>query len=167
MLAATLPSNHQDPLACDWPAADGNANFSVPGLTTDTSPPIGPVGLNLFNPRSWGGGNPAVTNAITLEVTRVVLAIGVFAIGVELPSKYMQKHWRSLFFLLAPIMTYGWFVSAGEFGLLYADAALLMDYRAGRINLRLDPGLELPLVSRRGGLPYPHRPYLGCRCRGW
>jgi len=29
------------------------------------------------------------TNTITLELTRVVLAIGVFAIGVELPKAYM------------------------------------------------------------------------------
>jgi sodium/hydrogen antiporter len=54
-------------------------------------------------------------NEITLEVTRVVLAIGVFAIGVELPKQYMKRHWKSLFFLLVPIMTYGWFVSAGLF----------------------------------------------------
>lgn len=74
----------------------------------------GPYAIGLFDPRAWGGGNVQVSNAITLEVTRVVLAIGVFAIGVELPSKYMRKHWRSLFFLLVPIMTYGWFVSAGE-----------------------------------------------------
>lgn len=45
-------------------------------------------------------------NTITLEVTRIVLAIGVFAIGVELPKQYMKKHWRSLFFLLVPTMTY-------------------------------------------------------------
>lgn len=71
---------------------------------------------------------------ITLEFTRVVLAIGVFAIGVELPKAYMRRHWKSLLFLLAPIMTWvclglcsrrttclphhkGWFVSAG---LIYA-----------------------------------------------
>ncbi|KAG8895386.1 hypothetical protein FRC01_012409, partial [Tulasnella sp. 417] len=77
----------------------------------------GPYAIGLFDPRAWGGGNVQVSNAITLEVTRVVLAIGVFAIGVELPSKYMRKHWKSLFFLLVPIMTYGWFVSAG---LIYA-----------------------------------------------
>lgn len=45
-------------------------------------------------------------NAITLEVTRVILAVGVFAIGVELPKAYMAKHWKSLFFLLAPVMTW-------------------------------------------------------------
>ncbi|KIP05527.1 hypothetical protein PHLGIDRAFT_108137 [Phlebiopsis gigantea 11061_1 CR5-6] len=78
---------------------------------------IGPYGANIFDPRSWGNGDRATTNTITLEFTRVVLAIGVFAIGVELPKAYMRKHWRSLFFLLAPIMTWGWFVSAG---LIYA-----------------------------------------------
>lgn len=78
---------------------------------------IGPYCIGLFDPRAWGGGNVQVSNKITLEVTRVVLAIGVFAIGVELPSKYMRKHWKSLLFLLVPIMTYGWFVAAG---LIYA-----------------------------------------------
>ncbi|KIY48946.1 hypothetical protein FISHEDRAFT_73161 [Fistulina hepatica ATCC 64428] len=35
--------------------------------------------------RSWGG-NDTVTNTIVLEFTRVVLAIAVFVIGVELPK---------------------------------------------------------------------------------
>ncbi|KAI0754863.1 Sodium/hydrogen exchanger family-domain-containing protein [Daedaleopsis nitida] len=78
---------------------------------------IGPYGANIFDPRGWGGGDREVTNTITLEVTRVVLAIGVFAIGVELPKAYMQKHWKSLLFLLGPVMTWGWFVSGG---LIYA-----------------------------------------------
>ena len=62
---------------------------------------LGPYGAHIFSPRDWGGGDTQVTNAITLEVTRVVLAVGVFAIGVELPSKYMKKHARSLVFLWA------------------------------------------------------------------
>ncbi|KAK2463768.1 hypothetical protein APHAL10511_004206 [Amanita phalloides] len=78
---------------------------------------IGPYGADIFNPRSWGGGSDVVLNQITLEFTRVVLAIGVFAIGVELPKAYMARHWKSLFFLLVPVMTWGWFVSAG---LIYA-----------------------------------------------
>jgi len=45
-------------------------------------------------------------NEITLEFTRVVLAIGVFAIGVELPKAYMKRHWKSLLYLLFPVMTW-------------------------------------------------------------
>ncbi|THH09753.1 hypothetical protein EW146_g8593 [Bondarzewia mesenterica] len=78
---------------------------------------IGPYGANIFNPRGWGNGEDSVTNTITLEFTRVVLAIGVFAIGVELPKAYMARHWKSLFYLIVPVMTWGWFVSAG---LIYA-----------------------------------------------
>ncbi len=60
----------------------------------------GPYGAHIFSPRDWGGSDAQnVTDAITLEVTRVVLAVGVFAIGVELPSKYMKKHAKSLLFL--------------------------------------------------------------------
>ncbi|EGN93823.1 hypothetical protein SERLA73DRAFT_163247 [Serpula lacrymans var. lacrymans S7.3] len=78
---------------------------------------IGPYGAGIFDPRGWAGNNEEMSNQITLEVTRVVLAIGVFAIGVELPKAYMARHWKSLLFLLAPVMTWGWFVSAG---LIYA-----------------------------------------------
>lgn len=78
---------------------------------------IGPYGANLIDPRVWAGNNGDADNTITLEFTRVVLAIGVFAIGVELPKAYMARHWKSLFFLLFPVMTWGWFVSAG---LIYA-----------------------------------------------
>lgn len=67
---------------------------------------VGPYGANIFNPRDWGGGSIETSNTITLEFTRVVLAIGVFAIGVELPKAYMARHWRSLFFLLVPVMTW-------------------------------------------------------------
>ncbi|RDB14835.1 putative Na(+)/H(+) antiporter C3A11.09 [Hypsizygus marmoreus] len=74
---------------------------------------IGPYGADIFNPHHWGGGSEDITNTITLEFTRVVLAIGVFAIGVELPKAYMARHWKSIFFLLVPVMTWGWFVSAG------------------------------------------------------
>ena len=67
---------------------------------------LGPYGANIFDPRSWGNGDRETTNTITLEFTRVVLAIGVFAVGVELPKAYMARHWKSLLFLLGPIMTW-------------------------------------------------------------
>ncbi|KIJ25190.1 hypothetical protein M422DRAFT_193775, partial [Sphaerobolus stellatus SS14] len=79
---------------------------------------MGPYGANLFNPRSWVTSESNLVDSqqlqtLTLEVSRIVLAIGVFAIGVELPKAYMKRHWKSLFFLLGPCMIWGWFVSAG------------------------------------------------------
>jgi NhaP-type Na+/H+ or K+/H+ antiporter len=76
---------------------------------------IGPYGANIFNPRSWSDDS----NPITLEVMRITLAAGLFAIGVELPQAYMARHWRSLLSLVVPTMALGWVTSAGFMSLLF------------------------------------------------
>lgn len=78
--------------------------WCYPDGSSITNP--GPYGAGVFDPRSWANGNEETSNTITLEFTRVVLAIGVFAIGVELPKAYVARHWKSLFFLLGPVMTW-------------------------------------------------------------
>lgn len=47
---------------------------------------IGPHGLKLFDPYGWAGAKEEIGDEITLEVTRVVIALSVFAVGVELPK---------------------------------------------------------------------------------
>ncbi|GAA5822504.1 hypothetical protein JCM3770_002440 [Rhodotorula araucariae] len=69
----------------------------------------------IFAPRTWSDGHH--TDEITLELTRIVIALSVFAVGVELPKAYVWRHWRGLSILLGPIMLLGWMVSAG---LMYA-----------------------------------------------
>ncbi|KAH9839419.1 Sodium/hydrogen exchanger family-domain-containing protein [Rhodofomes roseus] len=69
---------------------------------------IGPYCANAFDPRSWGSH----TNAITLEVMRIVLATGLFAIGVELPQSYMADHAKGLLVMVVPTMAFGWVVVA-------------------------------------------------------
>ncbi|SCV05332.1 LANO_0H05160g1_1 [Lachancea nothofagi CBS 11611] len=68
---------------------------------------VGPHCLNWFNPLTWGN-----SDSITLEITRVVLCLQIFAVAVELPKKYMLKHWASVAMLLLPVMTAGWLVVA-------------------------------------------------------
>ena len=79
-------------------------DVTLTGFRSPLNP--GPYGAGVFDPRSWANGNEQTSNTITLEFTRVVLAIGVFAIGVELPKAYVARHWKSLFFLLGPVMTW-------------------------------------------------------------
>ncbi|EJT98683.1 hypothetical protein DACRYDRAFT_70529 [Dacryopinax primogenitus] len=78
---------------------------------------VGPYCAGIFDPRSWAGSTDEqgieVTNTVTLEVMRVVLAIGVFAIGVELPKAYLWRHVRSVLLILFPVMAWGWIVCAG------------------------------------------------------
>ena len=61
---------------------------------------LGPYAINLIDPRNWGGH----VDEITLEITRVVIAVGVFAVGVELPKAFMKKHWVSMAMMLGPAM---------------------------------------------------------------
>lgn len=66
---------------------------------------VGPHCLDWFNPLSWGN-----YFYITLEISRVLLCIEIVAVSVELPKKYVLKHWFPLFLLLIPCMTAGWLI---------------------------------------------------------
>lgn len=70
---------------------------------------MGPYFANVFDPRA------SVKHAddITLEVMRIVLATGLFAIGVELPKSYLWQHSKSLLAMVVPTMAIGWAVVAG------------------------------------------------------
>ncbi|KAJ5690722.1 Na(+)/H(+) antiporter [Penicillium macrosclerotiorum] len=68
---------------------------------------FGPHAANLFNPHEWGN-----VDKITLECSRIVLVVQCFAVGVELPKSYMERHWKSVVLLLVPVMTWGWLVTS-------------------------------------------------------
>lgn len=72
---------------------------------------IGPHVANIFDPRSWS--SPSGSLNITLEVMRIVLATGLFAIGVELPKNYMWKHVKGLLIMVIPTMAVGWLIVGG------------------------------------------------------
>lgn len=76
-------------------------------VATLTGVIFGPHAANLINPNSWGS-----TDIITIEFSRIVLVVQCFAVGVELPKFYMERHWRSVVYLLVPVMTFGWFVTS-------------------------------------------------------
>ncbi|VVT58490.1 uncharacterized protein SAPINGB_P006235 [Magnusiomyces paraingens] len=68
---------------------------------------VGPHCLNWFSPTTWGN-----TDNITLEISRIVLVVQIFAVAVELPKKYMLRHWFSVTLLLIPVMTFGWLIAS-------------------------------------------------------
>ena len=68
---------------------------------------FGPHAANLIDPQSWGN-----VDLITLEFSRIVLVVQCFAVGVELPRAYMEKHWKSVTLLLIPVMTFGWLITS-------------------------------------------------------
>ncbi|KAF2148182.1 hypothetical protein K461DRAFT_233284 [Myriangium duriaei CBS 260.36] len=68
---------------------------------------FGPHAANLIDPGTWGN-----TDQITLEFSRIVLVVQCFAVGVELPKAYMERHWKSVVLLLVPVMTFGWLITS-------------------------------------------------------
>ncbi|KAG6916352.1 hypothetical protein DXG01_007243 [Tephrocybe rancida] len=78
---------------------------------------LGPHVAGIFDPRSWVSD----TTVITQEVTRIVLATGLFAVGVELPKSYMAKHAKSLLIMVVPTMAVGWIIVGGLLQALFPN----------------------------------------------
>lgn len=66
---------------------------------------FGPHATGLIDPRGWGS-----SDVVTMEFSRIVLVVQCFAIGIELPRFYMERHWRSILYLLFPVSIFGWLV---------------------------------------------------------
>ncbi|QDS77365.1 hypothetical protein FKW77_005590 [Venturia effusa] len=83
---------------------------------------FGPHAANLIDPGTWGN-----TDQITLEFSRIVLVVQCFAVGVELPRYYMEKHWKSVTLLLIPVMTFGWLVTSLFIWWMFGDKLNWLD----------------------------------------
>jgi NhaP-type Na+/H+ or K+/H+ antiporter len=47
---------------------------------------------------------------VVQEITRVIVGIQCFAVGVELPPHYASRKWSSVAMMLGPIMAFGWVI---------------------------------------------------------
>ncbi|KAI9339612.1 Sodium/hydrogen exchanger family-domain-containing protein [Obelidium mucronatum] len=70
---------------------------------------IGPIVGKALDPAHMFGDS---VNHVTLEFTRIVVAIQCMACGVDLPGNYLWKEWKSLTMLLGPVMIVKWFITA-------------------------------------------------------
>lgn len=84
------------------------AHLSEPPLATLAGIIFGPRGATVLDPFLWGWADN-----ITQELTRVIIGVQVFTVGIELPAKYIKTHWRSVALLLGPNMVFGWLVCTG------------------------------------------------------
>ncbi|KAF7888474.1 uncharacterized protein EAF02_003015 [Botrytis sinoallii] len=46
------------------------------------------------------------------EITRVIVGIQCFAVGLELPKHYFKRHWKSVLYLLGPVMSFSWAITS-------------------------------------------------------
>ncbi|KAJ7768962.1 Sodium/hydrogen exchanger family-domain-containing protein [Mycena metata] len=114
---------------------------------------VGPHCANIFDPRSWGSSS----DAITLEVMRVILATGLFAIGVELPGSYMAKHVKGLVILVVPTMAFGWVVVAGIMRGLFPNLVYISCLVIAACLTPTDPIICATIVGGRYALKHVPR----------
>ncbi|KAJ7466509.1 Sodium/hydrogen exchanger family-domain-containing protein [Mycena latifolia] len=114
---------------------------------------VGPHCAGIFDPRSWGDSS----DAITLEVMRVILATGLFAIGVELPGSYMAKHVKGLLILVVPTMAFGWVVVAGILHALFPDLVYVSCLAIAACLTPTDPIICATIVGGKYALKHVPR----------
>lgn len=68
---------------------------------------LGPSASNAVDPNIW-----AYFDIVVLEFSRVVLIIQCFAVALQLPKYYIEKHWKSLLWLVGPVVAYGWMITS-------------------------------------------------------
>lgn len=111
-------------------------HLSAPPLATLYSILLGPLVLDIiqtgasFSSSSSSSSRSATqqqqqqnNDNVTQELTRLVLAVQCFAVGVDLPARWFLRrdrrrhkqygHARSVAYLLGPVMAYAWLVAAG------------------------------------------------------
>ena len=106
---------------------------------------FGPKGASLIRPDEYGSSVDAITHAFV----RIVLGVQLVLAGVELPSKYLLKTWKSLALLLVPVMTFMWVISSALIygfvpGLNFIDALAI-----GACVTATDPVLSNSIVAGR------------------
>jgi NhaP-type Na+/H+ or K+/H+ antiporter len=89
-------------------------HLSEPPLATVFGIIVGPKGINILNPYKWGFSDDVVQ-----EFTRIIVGVQCFAVGLELPSGYFARSWKSLLTLLGPVMAFGWIVCAGLIAIIF------------------------------------------------
>ncbi|KAF7902507.1 hypothetical protein EAF00_002410 [Botryotinia globosa] len=68
---------------------------------------LGPYVLKVLTPEEWG-----FDDEIMQEITRVIVGIQCFAVGLELPKHYFKRHWKSVLYLLGPVMSFSWAITS-------------------------------------------------------
>ncbi|KAJ7099182.1 Sodium/hydrogen exchanger family-domain-containing protein [Mycena epipterygia] len=114
---------------------------------------VGPHCAGIFDPRSWGKD----TDAITLEVIRVILATGLFAIGVELPGSYMAKHAKGLLILVVPTMAFGWVTVAAILHGLFPNLVYISCLAIAACLTPTDPIISATIVGGKYALKHVPR----------
>ena len=106
-----------------------------------------PHAADFIKPLEYANGSEETLSTITLYFTRLVLGVQLVLAGVQLPSKYLQKEWRSLALLLGPGMTAMWICSSLIVWALVPNLTFLHSLAVGACVTPTDPVLSNSIVK--------------------
>ena len=116
-------------------------HLSEPPLALLTGIIFGPKGFGAIDPLSW-----EFQDDVMQEFTRVITCLQVFVVGLELPKRYVPRHYPSVLWMLGPVMAFGWLVCAGFIALIFkADWATSLTVAA--CLTPTDPVLAASILS--------------------
>jgi NhaP-type Na+/H+ or K+/H+ antiporter len=105
-----------------------------------------PHATNFAKPLEYTGSE-ANLNIVTLYFSRLVLGVQLVLAGVQLPSRYLQKEWKSLALLLGPVMAVMWIVSSLLVWALVPNISFLHSLAIGACVTPTDPVLSNSIVK--------------------
>ncbi|KAF2267454.1 Na/H antiporter [Lojkania enalia] len=107
---------------------------------------LSPYGLNLIRPLEYSGSNEGVAMT-TLCFTRLVLGIQLVIAGIQLPSKFLTREWRSLLLLLGPGMITMWICTSLLVWTLIPSLNMFESLVVGACVTPTDPVLSNSIVK--------------------
>ena len=108
---------------------------------------FGPHVANFIRPLDYAYGDAVDLETITLYFTRLVLGVQLVLAGVQLPSKYLQKEWKSLSILLGPGMCIMWMMTSLLIWALVPNVPFLFALAVGSCVTPTDPILSNSIVK--------------------
>nr|POF11557.1 na(+)/h(+) antiporter 1 [Quercus suber] len=106
-----------------------------------------PHATNFIKPLRYANFNEIDLETITLYFTRLVLGVQLVLAGVQLPSKYLQKEWKSLSLLLGPGMCLMWLSTSLLVWALVPNINILFALAVGASVTPTDPVLSNSIVK--------------------
>lgn len=106
-----------------------------------------PHATNFIKPLQYANNSEVDLETITLYFTRLVLGVQLVLAGVQLPSKYLWKEWKSLSILLGPGMCCMWISTSLLVWGLVPNISFLFALAVGASVTPTDPVLSNSIVK--------------------
>lgn len=106
-----------------------------------------PHATNWIKPLDFANGNEVDLETITFYFARLVLGVQLVLAGVQLPSKYLKKEWKSLCLMLGPVMCTMWMFTSLLVWAMVPNINFLFALAVGSCVTPTDPILSNSIVK--------------------